>query len=33
MLPDGLYRIEVEASDLRGNKGSLHLPFTVANDL
>jgi hypothetical protein len=33
LLRDGLYRVEVEASDLYGNKGSLHLPFTIANDL
>jgi hypothetical protein len=33
MLPDGPYRLEVEASDLRGNKGGMQLPFTIANDL
>ena len=33
LLPDGHYRIEVEASDLFGNKGSLELPFTLVNDL
>jgi hypothetical protein len=32
-LPDGSYHLEVEASDLRGNKGSLQLGFTLANDL
>ena len=25
--------LEVEASDLRGNKGRLHLAFTIANDV
>jgi hypothetical protein len=33
LLPDGPYRIEVEASDLGGNTGSLELPFTLANQL
>ena len=33
LLTDGHYRLEVEASDLRGNKGGLHLPFTIANDV
>ena len=33
LLPDGDYRIEVEASDLYGNTGSLALPFTLVNDL
>ncbi len=33
LLPDGAYRLEVEASDLHGNKGSLRLPFTIANDV
>ena len=33
MLPDGPYHLEVEASDLHGNKGSLQLPFTLTNDL
>ncbi len=32
-LPDGDYRVEVEASDLAGNTGSLRLPFTLANKL
>lgn len=32
-LPDGPYRIEVEASDLAGNVGSLAAPFTLANRL
>jgi hypothetical protein len=33
LLPDGAYHLEVEASDLHGNKGSLQLPFALANDL
>jgi hypothetical protein len=33
LLPDGDYRIEVEASDLYGNTGGLELPFTLVNDL
>lgn len=33
LLDDGLYRLEVEASDLRGNKGVLHLAFAIVNDL
>ena len=33
LLDDGLYRLEVEASDLRGNTGGLHLVFTIVNDL
>ena len=33
LLDDGPYRLEVEATDLRGNKGSLHLPFTIANNV
>ena len=33
LLTDGPYRIEVEATDLRGNTGRLHLPFTIANHL
>jgi peptidase M23-like protein len=33
LLPDGDYRLEVEASDLFGNRGSLVLPFTLVNDL
>ena len=33
LLTDGPCRLEVEASDLRGNKGGLHLPFTIANDV
>ena len=32
-LPDGPYAIEVEASDLAGNTGSLKLPFALANGL
>ena len=33
LLEDGHYRLEVEASDLRGNDGRLHLPFTITNEL
>jgi hypothetical protein len=33
LLADGPYRIEVEASDLAGNVGTLDLPFTIANSL
>ena len=33
LLPDGNYHLEVEASDLRGNKGGLALPFTLANNV
>jgi len=33
LFPDGNYRIEVEASDNRGNKGGLALPFTIANNV
>jgi hypothetical protein len=33
VLPDGDYELEVEASDLAGNTGSLRLPFTLANNL
>jgi hypothetical protein len=33
LFPDGNYHLEVEASDLRGNKGRLQLPFTLANDV
>ena len=33
LLADGRYRLEVEAFDLRGNTGRLHLPFTIANDV
>ena len=33
VLPDGPYHLEVEASDLHGNKGNLQLPFTLTNDL
>ncbi len=32
-LPDGPYHLEIEASDLHGNKGSLQLPFILTNDL
>jgi hypothetical protein len=33
VVPDGRYHLEVEASDLYGNKGGLQLPFTLVNDL
>jgi hypothetical protein len=33
LLPDGPYRLEVEASDLAGNAGSRSLAFSIANDL
>jgi hypothetical protein len=33
LLPDGHYRLEVEASDLDGNKGALARPFTIANNV
>ena len=33
LFPDGSYRLEVEASDLYGNRGMLELPFTLVNDL
>ena len=33
LLPDGPYRLEVEASDLAGNVGSRSLAFTLANEL
>jgi hypothetical protein len=33
LLEDGSYRLEVEASDLYGNTGRRHLPFTIANDV
>lgn len=32
-VPAPWHRLEVEAPDLRGNKGRLHLPFTIANNL
>jgi len=32
-LPDGPYRLEVEASDLAGNTGRHTQPFTIANDV
>jgi hypothetical protein len=32
-LPDADYRLEVEASDLAGNTGSLRVPFRLANNL
>ena len=33
MLADGDYELEVEASDLYGNRGMLALPFALVNDL
>jgi len=33
LIPDGQYQLEAEAWDLRGNKGGLTLPFTVANNV
>ena len=33
LLDDGIYHLEVEASDLRGNRGRLRQPFTIANEL
>ena len=33
LLDDGPYRLEVEATDLRGNASGLHLPFTIANNV
>jgi hypothetical protein len=33
LLADGNYRLEVEASDLYGNTGDFHRPFTIANNL
>ena len=32
-LPDGTYELEVEASDLAGNTGSLKRSFGLANNL
>jgi peptidase M23-like protein len=32
-LPDGSYELEVEASDLAGNTGSLTQAFTIANEV
>jgi hypothetical protein len=31
LLPNGLYRIEVEASDMSGNRAVAGLPFTISN--
>ena len=31
LLPDGAYRVQVEASDTRGNKAVAAQPFTIAN--
>ncbi len=33
LFPDGNYVLEVQASDVRGNKGGRRLPFTIANDV
>jgi hypothetical protein len=33
LLRDGNYRLEVEASDVRGHTGRLDLPFAIVNDL
>jgi len=33
VIPDGEYRLEVEASDLYGHDGRLQLPFVVANNV
>jgi hypothetical protein len=33
LLSDGRYQLEVEASDLYGNRGSRRLEFSVANDV
>ena len=33
VIPDGRYRLEVEASDLHGNRGGLGTPFVVANNV
>jgi hypothetical protein len=33
LLADGNYHLEVEASDLNGNTGSLTQPFTLANEV
>jgi hypothetical protein len=33
LLPDGRYRIEIEASDLAGNTGALRSAFVVTNDV
>ena len=33
LFPDGVYHLEVEASDLRGNTGRRRLAFTIANEL
>jgi hypothetical protein len=33
LLPDGPYHLDVEATDLHGNKGSHQLHFTLTNDL
>ena len=32
-FPTGTTELEVEASDLHGNSGTLVLPFTLVNDL
>jgi hypothetical protein len=33
LLPDGAYRLEVEASDLAGNRGAKGIAFRVVNEL
>jgi len=33
LLEDGVYQLDVEAIDLRGNKGSRQLRFTIANNV
>ena len=33
LLPDGHYLLDVDATDLYGNKGSRQLPFTIANNI
>jgi hypothetical protein len=33
LLEDGSYHLEVEAIDLRGHRGGLRLPITIANDV
>ena len=33
LFPDGNYHLQVEAFDVRGNKGGLTQPFTIANDV
>ena len=33
LLEDGVYQLDVEAIDLRGNKGSRQLRFRIANNV